>query len=99
MSIGICHLHPLFFGEVHGVEAGKQLDAETVRALSEAIDRYAVLVLRDQKLDDERQMALRGISASWNCRAAAVPMSSGGFARKCLTSRTSTSRTGCAGAT
>ena len=50
-------LHPLFVGEVGGLDAGRPLDAETVRALGAAIDRYAVLVLRGQNLDDERQMA------------------------------------------
>jgi alpha-ketoglutarate-dependent taurine dioxygenase len=57
MSIGIRQLHPLFVGEIGGVDAGGLLGAETVRALREAIDRYAVLVLRGQDLDDERQMA------------------------------------------
>ena len=57
MEITVRPLHPLFVGEVGGVDAGRPLDAATVRALDEAIDRYAVLVLRGQDLDDERQMA------------------------------------------
>jgi alpha-ketoglutarate-dependent 2,4-dichlorophenoxyacetate dioxygenase len=50
-------LHPLFAGEVVGIDVGQPLDAETVHALTDAIDRFAVLVLRYQRLDDERQMA------------------------------------------
>ena len=57
MGVTVKPLHPLFVGEVGGVDAGRPLDAEMVRALGAAIDRYAVLVLRGQDLDDECQMA------------------------------------------
>jgi alpha-ketoglutarate-dependent taurine dioxygenase len=57
MKLAINQLHPLFAGEVSGIDVGRPLDAATVTALDEAIDRYAVLVFRRQSLDDERQMA------------------------------------------
>ena len=57
MRFTVRQLHPLFGGEVSGVDVGKPVDADTVVALNEAIDRYAVLVFRGQTLDDERQMA------------------------------------------
>jgi alpha-ketoglutarate-dependent 2,4-dichlorophenoxyacetate dioxygenase len=57
MSIRVCPLHPLFAAEVGGVDVGQPLDTATVRALNQAIDRYAVLVFHGQDLDDERQMA------------------------------------------
>src|SRR5215213_5778162 len=57
MEITVRAMHPLFVGEVGSLDAGRPLDAQTVRALAAAIDRYAVLVLRGQNLDDERQMA------------------------------------------
>jgi alpha-ketoglutarate-dependent 2,4-dichlorophenoxyacetate dioxygenase len=57
MDLTVRPLHPLFVAEVSGVDVGRPLDAATVRALTDAIDRYAVLVLRGQDLDDERQMA------------------------------------------
>jgi len=57
MGISVSQLHPFFVGEIGGVDTAKPLDAETVTALNEAIDRHAVLVFRGQKLDDERQMA------------------------------------------
>jgi alpha-ketoglutarate-dependent 2,4-dichlorophenoxyacetate dioxygenase len=47
----------LFVGEVSGIDAGLPLAAAAIRAISDAIDRYAVLVLRDQELDDERQLS------------------------------------------
>jgi alpha-ketoglutarate-dependent 2,4-dichlorophenoxyacetate dioxygenase len=53
----IAPLHPLFAAEIGGVDVGRPLDAATVGALNEAIDRYAVLVFHGQELDDERQMA------------------------------------------
>ncbi len=57
MELSVRQLHPLFAGEVSGVEVGRPIDAETLAALNAAIDRYAVLVLPGQDLDDERQMA------------------------------------------
>ncbi len=57
MELTTRQLHPLFVGEVSGVDVGKPVDAAAVAALNAAIDRYAVLVLRGQDLDDERQMA------------------------------------------
>jgi alpha-ketoglutarate-dependent 2,4-dichlorophenoxyacetate dioxygenase len=53
----IAPLHKLFVAEIGGVDVGRPLDAATVGALNEAIDRYAVLVFHGQELDDERQMA------------------------------------------
>jgi alpha-ketoglutarate-dependent 2,4-dichlorophenoxyacetate dioxygenase len=57
MELAVRRLHPLFVGEVSGIDAGRLLDAATIAALKAAIDRYAVLVLRGQDLDDKRQMA------------------------------------------
>jgi alpha-ketoglutarate-dependent 2,4-dichlorophenoxyacetate dioxygenase len=57
MVLSIRQLHPLFVGEVSGVDVGHPIDAATLAALNAAIDRYAVLVLPGQDLDDERQMA------------------------------------------
>ena len=57
MNLSVRQLHPIFVGEVNGVDVGRPLEAATVRAIADAIDRYAVLVFRCQDLDDERQMA------------------------------------------
>ncbi len=57
MSLTISPLHKLFAAEISGVDVGRKLDAATVRALGEAIDRYAVVVFHGRELDDERQMA------------------------------------------
>jgi alpha-ketoglutarate-dependent 2,4-dichlorophenoxyacetate dioxygenase len=52
MPIELRSLHPLFVAEASGVDLSEQIDAETVRALWDAIDRYAVLVFHDQRLTD-----------------------------------------------
>jgi alpha-ketoglutarate-dependent 2,4-dichlorophenoxyacetate dioxygenase len=57
MSVHVSQLHPLFVGEVSGVDVAQPLDASIVEALVEAINRYAVLVFREQTLDDAKQLA------------------------------------------
>ena len=47
-------IHPLFVGEVSGIDLAQPLDAAAVRELWEAIDRHAVLVFHDQRLSDEQ---------------------------------------------
>ena len=47
-----------FAAEVSGVELHQPLDAAAVRAIDEAMDRYAVLVFRDQALTEAEQVAL-----------------------------------------
>lgn len=58
MPIAVRQLHPLFVGEVDGVDLSKPLDEVTYRSLDEAINRYAVLVFHGQKLDDDTLLAL-----------------------------------------
>jgi alpha-ketoglutarate-dependent 2,4-dichlorophenoxyacetate dioxygenase len=57
MALKLRRLHPLFVGEVDGLDVTRPLDTAKLRTLHEAIYRYAVLVFHDQRLDDERQMA------------------------------------------
>ena len=57
MSLEIKQLHPLFVGEVVGLDLARPLPAETIAELKQAIDHYAVLVFHDQHLDDETQLA------------------------------------------
>ena len=49
-------LHPLFVGEVAGIDTTQDLSDGDVRAIQAAADRYAVLVFRDQRLTDEQQL-------------------------------------------
>jgi alpha-ketoglutarate-dependent 2,4-dichlorophenoxyacetate dioxygenase len=57
MAISIRQLHPAFAGEVSGVDCGGPLSREEVAAVEAGMDRFAVLVFRDQDITDEQQLA------------------------------------------
>jgi len=57
MPVTIRQIHPVFVGEVSGIDITKPLAPEDVNAIEAGMDRYAVLVFHDQKLTDEQQMA------------------------------------------
>ena len=57
MTISIRQIHPVFVGEVEGVDLRRPLSAEEVQAIEAGMDRYAVLVFHDQPLSDEQQVA------------------------------------------
>ena len=60
MGIEIAPIRADFAAEVRGLDASAPLDEETLAEMWRAIDRWAVLVLHDQRLDDE---ALRAFAA------------------------------------
>ena len=43
---------PSFAGEVDGLDMAKPMTASDVAAIHAGMDKYAVLVFRDQKIDD-----------------------------------------------
>ena len=48
MTISIQPLHPTFAGEVSGVDCRRKLSADEVAAIEGGMDRFAVLVFREQ---------------------------------------------------
>ena len=56
MSITVKQLHPLFVGEVSGVDLAQPLSAADHDAIAAAIDSYAVVVFHDQRLTDDQQI-------------------------------------------
>jgi alpha-ketoglutarate-dependent 2,4-dichlorophenoxyacetate dioxygenase len=56
-ALSIRQLHPVFVGEVAGIDCREPLSREEVAAIEAGMDRYAVLVFRDQNLTDEQQIA------------------------------------------
>jgi alpha-ketoglutarate-dependent 2,4-dichlorophenoxyacetate dioxygenase len=59
----------VFAGEVSGVDTGRSVAPEDVAAIEAGMDKYAVLVFRNQKLTDEQQMAFsRNFGALENAR-------------------------------
>jgi alpha-ketoglutarate-dependent 2,4-dichlorophenoxyacetate dioxygenase len=57
MPIAIRQITPVFAGEVSGVDITRPISKEDVAAIEAGMDKYAVLVFRDQRLTDEQQMA------------------------------------------
>ena len=57
MPVSIRQIHPVFAGEVSGVDITKPLTPEEVAAIEAGMDKYAVLVFHDQNITDEQQMA------------------------------------------
>jgi alpha-ketoglutarate-dependent 2,4-dichlorophenoxyacetate dioxygenase len=56
MSISIRQVHSAFVGEASGIDISQPLAREQVAAIEAGMDRYAVLVFRDQPLTDEQQL-------------------------------------------
>ncbi|MGE5268173.1 MAG: TauD/TfdA dioxygenase family protein [Thiohalocapsa sp.] len=57
MAVAIRQIHPLFVGEVSGMDLRQPLSREEVAAIEAGMDRYAVLVFHDQNISDEQQIA------------------------------------------
>ncbi len=56
MTVSIRQIHPVFMGEVSGVDLSRSLTREEAAAIDAGMDRYAVLVFHDQVITDEQQM-------------------------------------------
>jgi alpha-ketoglutarate-dependent 2,4-dichlorophenoxyacetate dioxygenase len=57
MGMEIRQLHPLFVGEVSGIDITKPLTREQAAEIEAGMDRYAVLVFHGQPFTDEQQVA------------------------------------------
>ncbi|MBL6079664.1 TauD/TfdA family dioxygenase [Belnapia sp. T18] len=57
MTVQLTPLHPLFAAEVSGIDLRQTPGPALCDEIHRAMDRYAVLVFRDQQLDDDQQMA------------------------------------------
>ena len=49
--------HPFFVAEVQGIDLREPTDAALAAEIEAAMDEFAVLVFRDQVLDESQQMA------------------------------------------
>src|SRR5438270_5498958 len=57
MPVSIPPLHPMFVGEVAGIDCRRPLNHDEVAAIEAGMDRYAVLVIREQSITDDEQLA------------------------------------------
>ena len=57
MTVAIKQIHPVFVGEVSGVDLTKPLTREEAAAIEEGMNRHGVLVFHGQNITDEQQIA------------------------------------------
>jgi alpha-ketoglutarate-dependent 2,4-dichlorophenoxyacetate dioxygenase len=57
MPLHVTPLHPLFAAEIQGLDLRQTPGLEVCAEIDRVMDRYAVVVLRDQAIDDDQQMA------------------------------------------
>ena len=57
MTVTIRQIGPCFAGEVDGIDMRRPLTRDEVAAIHAGMDKYAVLVFHDQKIDDAQQLA------------------------------------------
>jgi alpha-ketoglutarate-dependent 2,4-dichlorophenoxyacetate dioxygenase len=57
MTVTIRQVGPCFAGEVDGLDMREPLTSDQAAAIHAGMDRYAVLVFRDQNIDDAQQLA------------------------------------------
>ena len=57
MTLSVRQIHPVFVGEVSGVDLRQPLTPDEITAIDEGMDRYAVLVFHGQNITDEQQLA------------------------------------------
>jgi alpha-ketoglutarate-dependent 2,4-dichlorophenoxyacetate dioxygenase len=57
MAVQIRQIHPVFAGEVTGIDLRRKLTPDEVAAIDAGMDRYAILVFHDQNISDEAQVA------------------------------------------
>jgi len=73
MPVTIRQIHPVFAGEVSGIDITQPITQDEVAAIEAGMDRYAVLVFRDQHITDEQQMVFsRNFGAIENARGGNV---------------------------
>ena len=56
MAFEIVPLHPLFGAELRGADLREPPNPELVRAVEDAVARYAVVVIPEQRIDDEQHI-------------------------------------------
>ena len=56
-TLTLSPLHPVFVAEVQGIDLRQPIDADLAAEIEAALDEFAILVFRDQVLDESQQMA------------------------------------------
>jgi len=73
MTVSIRQLHPHFFGEVSGVDLRNPLTPLEAADIEAGMDKYAVLLFREQDITDDQQLAFaRNFGERENARGGTV---------------------------
>ena len=73
MTVSIRQLHQHFFGEVTGVDLRKLLTPQEARDIEAGMDKYAVLLFRNQDISDDQQLVFaRNFGERENARGGTV---------------------------
>jgi alpha-ketoglutarate-dependent 2,4-dichlorophenoxyacetate dioxygenase len=73
VPVSIRQIHPIFVGEVSEVDLSAPVSRQDVAAIEAGMDKYAVLVFRDQAVSDAQQMEFtRNFGAIENARGGNV---------------------------
>jgi alpha-ketoglutarate-dependent 2,4-dichlorophenoxyacetate dioxygenase len=75
VPVAIRQVHPVFVGEVSGVDLTAPISGQDVAAIEAGMDKYAVLVFRAQAVSDEQQM-------QFSCNFGAIENARGGNVTK-----------------
>lgn len=60
-AVSVTPLHPLFGAAISGLDLRQPLDGESTRSIIRVLDRYAVLVFRQQQLTDSEQIGFSSL--------------------------------------
>ena len=86
MALNITPLHPLFVGEVRGIDLRNTEDRASLDAIRAGMDRYGVLVFRDQPFDDAEQLAFaQRFDGSLHTKTGTAALGANRFGNEALT--------------
>jgi alpha-ketoglutarate-dependent 2,4-dichlorophenoxyacetate dioxygenase len=86
MALNITPLHPLFVGEVRGIDLRNTEDRASLDAIRAGMDRYGVLVFRDQPFSDPEQLAFaQRFDGSLHTKTGTAALGANRFGNEALT--------------
>lgn len=95
MGLSFQKLHPLFVAEVSPIELRRVDDRETLEAIRAGMDRYAVLVFREQPFTDDEQLAFaERFDGALHARTGSAALGKNRFGNEALTDISNVDETG-----
>lgn len=86
MALEFTPLHPLFVGEVRGIDLRAVEDRATLDEIRAGMDRYGVLVFRDQPFSDAEQLAFaQRFDGALHAKTGAAALGANRFGNEALT--------------